>query len=191
MKTEIYQNELFDNYETYFEKPSRPIQFRQAKSIEISNRQSVRNSKVDLSKISNSAVSLQKDGWTIKKMFDPSYLSPGITWDYDPNERFKAVIADFQITRVQLEDDYDYYYLNIVYMVNIPDIGVRLVKQEDLPANLTSGSNLTKYLFVLGFNLYEMQEFNPQDLIGIDVWVGIGRNESDFFTVNYVEKFGN
>ncbi len=191
MTNEIYEHPLFEDFETYYSNPRNNQPIRQTKNFDVNNRQSVRNSKVDLKTLSNNAVSHQKDGWTIKKMFDPTYLSPNIDWTHDENERFKGTIVDFQMVRGTLNDGYECYYLNVIYLVNIPDVGIRLVRQDNLSANFTSGSNLAKYLFTLGFNLFEMQEFDPKELIGIDVWVGIGRNESNFFTVNYVEKFGN
>lgn len=191
MNNEIYQNELFEGFGIYSASPRKPSQIRQSKTFDVTNRQSVRNSQVDLSTLSNTSVSFQKDGWSIKKMFDLSYLSPKTEWTFDESEKFKAKIVDFQMTRGKLENNYDCYYLNVIYMINLPDIGIKLVKQDGLSANFTSGSNLAQYLFALGFNLYEMQEFNPQDLIGIDVWIGIERNENGFFTVNYVEKINN
>ena len=43
----------------------------------------------------------------------------------------------------------------------------------------------------MGFDVYNIDEFNPHDLIGLDTLVNIGRNEYNYLVVNYAEKFSN
>ena len=184
MITEVYENTLFEGLEGYSSSP----RTSHIRHFEVNNRQSVKNSTVNLANLSKTDVLHQKEGWKIMKMFDPSYLPTDIEWEYSPDYYFKAKIVDFQMARRELSGGYDCYYLNIIYLVDVPSIGVKLFRQDNISANFTTGSNLTHYLFNMGFDLYNMDYFNPQDLIGLDVVVNIGRNDSNYLVVNYAEK---
>ena len=191
---EIFDSALLAGYEKYPQNlgphPHIPSPVG-TKLPSVSERQCVKNSLVDLITLTDIDVLTQRDGWTIKKMFEPSFLSSETEWNYAPDYMFRAKIVDTNMARRKLRDGQQCYYLNIIYMVNIPEIGIRLVKQDNISANFTAGSNLTRYLFNMGFDVYNIDEFNPRDLISLDALVNIGRNEYNYLVVNYAEKFSN